>query len=178
VTGLATIAVSSAAMHFPSVLYDAFSRTGLDRFLPEEPAVGDEPPLRGHIVIVGMNSLGRQLVRAFAARDETVIAIDTDPAKLAGLPGKHIVGSTDYHSVLQNAHFDEAKLVVSALQIEDANNLLAYRARKVGVPSGIHAFDASVVPELRSIGTSYLMVSKYDGIRQVAAELRRLGVID
>jgi hypothetical protein len=42
----------------------------------------------------------------------------------------------------------------------------------------MHAFDSSVVPELQAIGADYLMVSKHDGIRQVAAELRRLGVID
>jgi Kef-type K+ transport system membrane component KefB len=178
VTGLATIALSLAAMNAPDALFGAFTRVGLARLLPADVPERAEPPPRGHIIIVGMNSLGRRLVTAFAERGETVIAIDTDPAKLARLPGRHVVGSTDHHSVLEAASFQEAKLVVSALQIEDANNLLAHRARVAGVPTGIHAFDASVVAELRSIGVSYLMISKYDGIRQVAAELRRLGVID
>jgi len=178
VTGLATIAISSAAMHFPDKLYRAFERTGLARLLPDEPAVQEEPPLRGHIIVVGMNSLGRRLVTAFADREETVVAIDTDPAKLSGLPGRHVVGSTDYHSVLESAQFSDAKLVVSALQIEDANTLLTYRAKRASVATGMHAFDSSVVPELQAIGADYLMVSKHDGIRQVAAELRRLGVID
>jgi Trk K+ transport system NAD-binding subunit len=165
-------------MHFPDKLYSAFERTGLTRLLPAEPAVQEEPPLRGHIIVVGMNSLGRRLVTAFADREETVVAIDTDPAKLSGLPGRHVVGSTDYHSVLESAQFGDAKLVVSALQIEDANTLLTYRAKMASVATGMHAFDSSVVPELQAIGADYLMVSKHDGIRQVAAELRRLGVID
>jgi hypothetical protein len=70
-----------------------------------------------------------------------------------------------------------AKLLVSALQIEDANNLLAYRARQAGVPSSIHAFDPALVDELRRNGATHLMVSKYDGIKQVAAALRDAGVI-
>ncbi|MGH7501572.1 MAG: cation:proton antiporter [Longimicrobiales bacterium] len=178
VTGLATIAVSSAAMQFPESLYRLLARTGLARMLPADAEEKPETPLSGHIIVVGMNSLGRRLVSEFDARGEIVVAIDTDPIKLSDLPARQLIGSTDHRSVLDDANFLAAKLVVSALQIEDANNLLAHRARAAGVPACIHAFDASVVPQLESIGVSYMMVSKHDGIRQVAAELRRIGVID
>jgi hypothetical protein len=79
--------------------------------------------------------------------------------------------------VLEEANLADAKLLVSALQIEDANNLLAWRSREAGVPCSIHAFDPALADELRANGATHLMVSKYDGIRQVAAALRDAGVI-
>jgi hypothetical protein len=45
------------------------------------------------------------------------------------------------------------------------------------VPASIHAFDRSVVDELRGIGVSHLMVSKNTGIRCIAEELRKTGVL-
>jgi hypothetical protein len=70
-----------------------------------------------------------------------------------------------------------ARLVVSALQIEDVNALLAYRCSRLGVPVSIHAFDPSLAHELLEIGADHLMISKHDGIRQMAEAFRRLGVI-
>ncbi|MGH7507832.1 MAG: NAD-binding protein, partial [Longimicrobiales bacterium] len=132
----------------------------------------------GHIIVVGMNTLGRRLVHAFTERGEQVIAIDTDPSKLAGLSAELVVGTADHPGVLAEANFNSAKLIVSTLQIEDANNLLAFRAHEAGVPSSIHAFDPSLIDELQMLGADHLMVSKHDGIRQVAAALRDAGVID
>jgi hypothetical protein len=42
----------------------------------------------------------------------------------------------------------------------------------------VHAFEPSLIDELEGIGVDYLMVSKHDGIRQVAAELRSAGLMD
>ncbi len=178
--GMGTIAVSAVLMQQTDRLWQWIERTPLaSRLPPDAPdTAGADPTLRGHIIVVGMNALGRRLVQNFVGRGETVLAIDADPKKLVGLPGHHLAGSTDHASVLERAGLASAKLLVSALQIEDANNLLAYRARALDVPVGIHAFDAAVVPELRTIGIDYLMVSKHDGIRQIAAELQRAGVID
>ena len=83
----------------------------------------------------------------------------------------------DDHSVLDDAQFLNAALVVSALQIEDSNNLLALRCRELGVPCSIHAFDRSVVDELRRIGVNHLMVPKNNGIRRVLEELRERGIV-
>jgi hypothetical protein len=44
------------------------------------------------------------------------------------------------------------------------------------VPASIHAFDPALIGDLEEIGVDHLIVSKHDGIRQVAAELRRAGV--
>ncbi len=104
--------------------------------------------------------------------------MDVDERKLRGLPSATLQGNTEHPSVLDAAGLGQARLLVSALQIEDANRLLAYRARQAGVPSAIHAFDATSAHELEEAGATHLMVSKYDGIRQVAGALRDAGVLD
>lgn len=176
--GLATIGGSAALVPRGPALYEALERRGWLAFLP---ATAPDPPpsrrLAGHVVVVGMNALGRRLVRAVVARGETVLAIDTDPAKLERLPSTTLFGSIDNPSVLEEAAIERAKLVVSALQIEDVNSLLAYRCARLGVPVSIHAFDPSLADELLEIGADHLMVSKHDGIRQMEEELRRIGVI-
>lgn len=177
-TGVLSIGVSAALIQAGGRVYAWLDRSGALGFLGgrhEEGPAGTE--LAGHIVVVGMNTLGRRLVEGFMERGELVLAIDTDPAKLHGLPCPTLLGNTDHPAVLEEAGVPRAKLVVSALQIEDANAMLAHRTVRLGVPCSIHAFDPSLVPELEKIGVTHVMVSKYDGIRQVAEALRAHGVM-
>ena len=180
-TGFITISISAYLMLFADEILERLRggrllRTfGAVRFTAEEPGLDD---VRGHIIVIGMNSLGQRLAREIHDRGHTVVAIDTDVAKLEGVPGIALLGSVDDYSVLEEAQFEDARLVVSALQIEDTNNLLAHRCRRAGVPASIHAFDEEVIQELRDIGIDYLMVSKYDGTRQLAQMLRSAGVLD
>lgn len=179
--GLVTIGASTALIQSGERIYSWASGVGALR--PFRAPPGGEPlagpGLEGHVIVVGMNSLGQRIVEELIARGERVLAVDTDPGKLAALPPRcHLlVGNTEHPSVLEHAHLESAKLLVSALQIEEANNLLAYRAREAGVPSSIHAFDPILIQELRENGATHLMISKHDGIRQLAGALRDEGVI-
>jgi Kef-type K+ transport system membrane component KefB len=178
VLALFTCAVSATALQNADVWLARFQRSPLRRFLgtADEPP---EPPGRSrHIIVVGMNTLGRILVRELAARGETVLALDSDPQKLNDLPAESMVANVGHRSVLVDANLHAAKLLISALQIEDMNNLLAYRCRIAGVPCAIHAFDMQVVPDLRQLNVDYIMASKHDGIRQMVAEMRRAGVVE
>jgi Kef-type K+ transport system membrane component KefB len=178
--GLVTIGTSAILIQSSGRIHSRLSGSRLLAIF-RAPAESDPPASArptGHIIIVGMNSLGRRLVNAFSERGEWVLAIDTDARKLAALPCASLQGNTEHPAVLEEANLPEAKLLVSALQIEDANNMLAWRARQAGVPSSIHAFDPALAAELRTNGATHLMVSKYDGIRQVLAAVRRAGVID
>jgi len=179
-TGFITIGVSSYMILGAEKLYvlkptqsllKLFGATG-----PNEPT--GTPDLTGHVIVAGMNTLGLALVRQLAARGEDVVAIDTDTAKLAGLPARTILGSTDDLSVLEQATYLHARLVISALQIEGANSLLAYRCKTNGVPCAIHAFDPSLVDELREIGVDHIIIPKNDGARRMALLLREAGVFD
>jgi Kef-type K+ transport system membrane component KefB len=186
VVGLLTIGASAFMIVYNHALYRLCRRLGLLRPFGARPEEGDEGRveaakpgggLRGHIIVVGMNALGRRLVEELHFRGETTLAIDTDPAKLHGLPGRTLLGTVEYPSVLDEAGLEGAKLLVSALQIEDTNNLLAYRCREAGVASSIHVFDSSVARQLREIGIGYPMVSKNSGTKRILAELEARGVL-
>jgi Kef-type K+ transport system membrane component KefB len=179
VIGVVTIAVSSYMIIYNHQLYEVVNRMGLLRPFRAPPDEEAQPSSRptGHIVVVGMNALGRRLVELLAERGETVVAVDTDPRKLEGLPAVTILGSAEYFAVMEGANLPDARLLISALQIEDTNNLLAWWCREHGVPSAIHGFDQSVVDELRELGVNHLIMSKNSGIQRIAAQLRREGVL-
>lgn len=180
VIGVVTIAASSYMILYNYELYDMVARTGVLRMFrapPEQPDEGSGRP-EGHVIVVGMNALGRRLVELLAARGDMVVAVDTDPRKLDGLPAMTVLGSAEYYSVMEEANLASARLLISALQIEEANNLLAYWCRQQGVPASIHAFDQSVVDDLRGIGVNHMIMSKNTGVQRIAIELRRAGVLD
>jgi Kef-type K+ transport system membrane component KefB len=177
--GLITMGVSAYLILYNEWLYERAEVLGLPSLFgacPEEPAPPDEV-WHDHVIVVGMNALGRELVGALTERGETVVAIDTDSRKLAGLTAHTVLGSADEFTVLQEANLAGAKLLISALQIEDSNKLLAYWCREMNVPASIHAFDRSVVEELREIGVNHLMISKNNGIQRIVSELRTAGVL-
>lgn len=132
--------------------------------------------LRDHVIVVGMNSLGRRIVEILHEKGESVLAIDTDPAKLRGLPCRTLFGNAEYQSVLDESKFERAKLVVSALHIEDVNRLLAYRAGRQGIPSMIHAYEAAVEGELEAIEGAHLLNSRAAGVDLMIEELQEEGL--
>lgn len=179
VVGFITMGASAALIQGSDRIYERVRGTWVVAPFAATPSVepAGEPTLEGHVIVVGMNTLGRRIVDAMVRRGESVLAVDVDADKLRRLPCPTLQGSTEHPAVLAEARLDRAKLIVSALQIEDANKLLAFRARQAGIPSSIHAFDPILADELREDGATHVMVSKYDGIKQVAAALRDAGVI-
>ncbi len=178
--GMTTIAVSSYFIIYSEGLYKTMKRMGLLAWLKAKQAPDHEVSkvLEGHIIVVGMNALGREIVKALSARGEQVLAIDTDPKKLEGLGSAEIlIGNVEYQSVVEEIGLRDAKLVVSALQIEDTNHLLAYRCRAAGVSCAIHAFDVSVVNDLLDLDTTYLLMPAIDGIVVQRELMTKEGVI-
>lgn len=181
--GLITFALSSYMILYNHQLYEWTRRVGLLRPFRRSggPAMGDEPEedhgLTDHVIVIGMNQMGRRIAEALTDRGVNVLAVDTDPRKLEGLPCPTLLGNAEYPSVLEEAGLESARLLVSALQIEATNNLLAYRARDAGVPCSIHAFDQSVLGSLEQIGVDHMIRSKNVGIRRVAEKLREMGAL-
>ncbi len=136
-----------------------FPWLGVSRRTEDEEAP-HEAPLSGHVVVVGMNALGRAIVIALAARGERVLAIDTDPRKLAELPAKTMIGDIDQRATLEAARGAEARLWVSALRVDDTNQLLVWRARRMGVPVVVHGADEEAVALAMRLGPELVLDSK------------------
>jgi len=177
--GITTIALSAYLIIHSEALYAAIARTGILKLLRAKQEADSEilRHRKDHIIVVGMNALGREIVQQLTLRNERVLAIDTDPKKLEGLGGADsLIGNVEYQSVVEEIGLRDARLVVSALQIEDTNHLLAYRCRSASVPCAIHAFDLSMVNDLLDLDTTYLMMPAADGIVQQRHLMQQEGV--
>ena len=179
VIGLITIAVSAYMILYSDQLYEWCRRARLLSIFkaPEQDDEKKSAHRSGHIIVIGMNGLGRKLVGDLHQRGESVLAIDTDPGKLQGLPGDQLIGSVEYSSVREAADLSRARLVVSALQIEDTNLMLGFYCREAGVPCAINAFDTSLMPDLIAMDAAYLMMPTVDGIYLEEKKLTDLGIL-
>jgi Kef-type K+ transport system membrane component KefB len=177
--GMTTIAISSYLITHSEKLYKMADRLDfLKHFRAKKE--DDQEALthrEGHIIVIGMNALGREIVKQLSLRGERVLAIDTDPKKLEGLsPADILIGNVEYQSVVEEIGLRHAQLVVSALQIEDVNHLLAYRCRSDGVRCAIHAFDISVVEDLIDLDTAYLLMPAIDGVVEQRDVMEQEGI--
>lgn len=179
--GVITIALSAYMIIYSDPLYAWCRRMGLLRPFraPEKDRREEKPPklLKDHVIVVGMNGLGRAIARRLHENGDTVLAIDVDPDKLKNLPCEIMLGNVEYLSVLDEAGLDRARLLVSALQIEDTNHLLAYLCRSRKIPCAIHAFDVSVIEDLVDLDVTYLMFPRVEGLKDQNAELKKRGVL-
>ncbi len=181
--GLVTIGLSAYMILYNHWLYERLKGRAVLRMFraPERGREGDDDDdvgIQHHVIVVGMNTLGRTIVRDLADEGVQVLAVDTDPAKLEELPCRVLLGNAEYLSVLEEAGLRRAKLLVSTLHIEDVNRLLAYRARRFGVPAVIHAQDDHMHGELEALGVAHVLNSHVAGLRQVTEELQKEGVFE
>jgi hypothetical protein len=179
VVGILTIAPSAYLIFYNHQVYEALHRRGLLRWTrataPAASATAEG--LRDHIIVVGLNALGRRIVHELVARGETVLAVDVSARNLEGLPSRTMLGNAEHLSLLEEAGIRHAKLLVSTLQIEETNHVLAHWGRVFGVPTSIHAFDQSMVEELRDAGADHLILSKSAGTRRIARAFREAGIL-
>ena len=181
IVGILTIAISSYLILYSDPLYSAFQKLGVLKFFKakQEPDTEEQHSYAGHVIVVGMNALGREVVKQLSGRGETVLAIDTDPRKLEGLNcAETLIGSVEYESAVEEIGLSRARLVISALQIEDTNHLLAYRCRSAGVTCAIHAFDISVVEDLLDLDTAYMFMPAFDAVREQLAIFDQIERVD
>jgi len=179
IVGLVTIAASAYMILYADTLYHHARRWKLLRLFGarqvEDPDEREGSSFSEHIIIVGMNSLGRRLAMDLTKRGDGVLAVDSDPRKLEGLPCPTLLGNAEHLSVLEEAGLDRARLLVSALHIEETNNLLTHRARDRGIPVSVHAFESGHVPELQALGANHLMVARELGAERLLEAVQRHG---
>lgn len=146
--GLLTIGVSAYMIIYNHQLYAVLERWGVlrvfrQRGVPPADAIGEGVKVRDHVVVVGMNALGRQLARRLHDLGLTVVAVDKDPACLKGLPCRTLQGDIDDLAVFDEAFVSQARSVVGAVHDEETSELLAWRCRQYGVPIALQRADAA-----------------------------------
>jgi Kef-type K+ transport system membrane component KefB len=180
VVGVVTIVASVYLIIYNRPLFEWCERAGLLRFFPaaSEDAGSEhhEPELRGHVVVVGMNAMGRMIAERLVERGETVVAIDNDAQKLVGLRAFTKLGDIAYLDTLLEAGLPSARLAISALKIDEANRLFTYHCRAMGVPAVVHGFDRAVIRGLAEAGPRHIIDSKKAADDLLEALLRRAGV--
>lgn len=177
--GLATIVISAIAVVHERRVVARLRDGGWLRWLraiPEPPAI-ETPEARGHVVVVGMTGMGRRVVEALVGSGERVLAIDTDPAKLRGLPCRTLHGTIDDRHVLETANLEGARLAITTLRIEDANRLFAHRCRSFGVPCIVHAAGRTEAADLDRQGVDHVVDSRMQGNLRLVATLAERGVV-
>ncbi|MFW6066978.1 MAG: cation:proton antiporter [Myxococcota bacterium] len=180
VVGIVTIAVSAYMILYNHGLYAWLSRLGVLRPFRAKQAPDEGPPPHrpsGHVIVVGMNDLGRRVAEVLHARGETVLAVDSDLRKLAGLPCRTLVGDIDYAATLEEAGLPEARLAISALRIEHAIKLFVFRCNGAGVPVAVYAHDRSTKGQLQEVGVTFLVEARQRSGDRFLEELDRMGAV-
>lgn len=172
---MANLFLALALVSFPIniIFYQFLYKPALKEAEENDP----DPTKSKSVVIIGMNTLGKLLVNRMIEDGCNVTAVDTDPNKLKGFDCHTILGSTDYQETLEDINLSEAHLVISALRIEEANELIAYWCKRKGVPCCIHGVDMNNLDTLLDQNVNYLILPKVDGIKQQVEELRKEGLL-
>jgi len=167
--GLLTFALSSFLIIFNKRIYERVQAFHPLRVFGAAQVAADaqDEGFSGHIVIVGMNTMGLHLVSELRERGHPVVAIDTDREKLEEVGPPAVHGDATNEEVRGDAGIPRAKLLISTLQIEEPNNLLSAVARKYDIPCSIHAFDPSMIEDLQALDVDYIILSKRDGINHI-----------
>ena len=109
--GLLTIGGSSYLILSDTALYRWTQGAGWLRPFGAGTEIGtaSREETRDHVIVVGMNALGRRIVHALLQRGEAVVAIDNDPRKLEELPCPTVLGTAEHLSVLAEAGLERAE---------------------------------------------------------------------
>ena len=186
--GMVTMAASAYMILYNHELHRFFERTGILKWwifrLPRRrKRVGrivcecNEEPMEDHVIVVGMNSVGRKIVHELHQQGETVLALDYDWGKLKDLPVRVLMGNVEYLVLLDEAGLERAKLLVSCLKNDKTNELLAYRCQLAKVPCSAHLLTLCGLDRLRAFGVDHVMLPKEEGTRLTMQELRRMEVL-
>lgn len=178
IVGVVTIALSAYMILYNHELYAFLRRARLlriSRARLDEDGERAPPRLRNHVIVVGMNDLGRRVASLLHEKGETVLAIDTDSRKMSGLACHTLVGDIDYASTLEEAGLHDARMAISALRIGNVNKLFVFRCGRANIPVAVYAFDRPMREQLREVGATYLVEARQQSGDRLMAELGRLG---
>lgn len=136
--------------------------------------------LKGHIIVCGVGSTGRQVLEELDEYKIDAVAIDSDPERVAAFKETHpkcmyVVGDATDDDILAKANIETAGAVVTALGSDKDNLYVTISARQVNSSMRIVArgSDLRVLEKLRKAGADTVVSPNYiGGLRMVSALLR------
>lgn len=78
--------------------------------------------LRGHVIVCGWGRVGKAIAREVATDGRSVVVVDQDEDRLAGIPHFHVVGDATSDDILLEAGLGSAHALIAAIDT-DAENL-------------------------------------------------------
>lgn len=181
VIGIVTIAVSAYMILYSQALYERVRAWGLLGIFRAGRHEDEEPPVqarRGHVVVVGMNAVGRLVASKLHGLGASVLAVDIRPDRCKGLRCDTLVGDIDAPATIEEAGLAHAAMAISTLRSEVVAKLFVYRCRMMDVPVAAYGFDDATAEELRRVEPDRLIASKAESGAKLMQELRRVGALD
>jgi len=125
----------------------------------------------GHIIVCGWGRVGASSRQYLRGTGLTIVAVDRDPARLAGVDELHVVGDVTDDNVLAAAGIDRAHALITALDT-DADNVyvtLSARALRPDIVIVARARDESSMSKLVRAGADRVVNPQLMGGRRMAA---------
>lgn len=143
--------------------------------------------LQGHVIVCGVGSTGRHVVREMVAIRTPVVAIDVDgdrlealAAEIAVAPVPYIVGDATDDFVLEQAGIKRAKGIVVALPEDKDNLFVVVSAHGLNPAARIvsRGHDLRVAEKLRKAGAHAVVSPNFIGGMRLASEMVRPHVVE
>jgi voltage-gated potassium channel len=127
--------------------------------------------MHGHIIVCGWGRVGAASRRYLHSAGQQVVAVDRDPARLAGLDAPHVIGDVTDDKVLLAAGVEHARALIAALDT-DADNVyvtLSARALRPDIVIIARARDESSTAKLMRAGADRTVNPQLMGGRRLGA---------
>lgn len=125
----------------------------------------------GHVIVCGWGRVGASSQQYLRGTGLTIVAVDGDPARLAGVEELHVIGDVTDDDVLAAAGIDRAYALITALDT-DADNVfvtLSARALRPDMVIIARARDESSMAKLMRAGADRVVNPQLIGGRRMAA---------
>ncbi|OGD86172.1 hypothetical protein A2Z23_02260 [Candidatus Curtissbacteria bacterium RBG_16_39_7] len=174
VTAILTIAISSFLVHKSDSLYrilspylSFFERKGI------EPEVTKAAPFVNHVVLVGCEQMGQDIIKFLEEKEAKFVVVDFNPTVIRNLTAKKvdcIFGDISDPEILDELNLSQAKLIISTAPDLDDNLIILTEAKRRNF-SGIFilaSYWAEDGIKLYNQGADYVVVPEFIGGKHLA----------
>jgi len=133
----------------------------------------DSEKMTDHIVLVGVNRMGRRILDRLKKEKTPVLAVDFDPAVIDQLREENIpvlFGDFADPDIREKAQLDRARLLISTLPDMADNLIVIHSVRSFDLPVIVAATQEQDIRELYDAGAHYVVMA-YGMVGQMVGDL-------